>query len=784
MASSYKTIGDRLGRGELAIYYDYTQDVRNNRSYVTITGIYFASTVGWGNYFGDGVITISGDTSFSVNYTNDSSSGCYCSDAWDYQPLGNKSFGSFYVTHDSSGNGSFSIRVGPRSGSGYSDFNVFCSQGTYKNAEWSQGTSYQSLPKIDRTAPTVSLTASAASASSISISGTASVNCDSWDYSVDNGSWYNFSSVNGTSASGTITGLSAGTHTVKIRARKNSNYVYGTSGSVSVDTAPPTITPSVSNIGSSGFTISATSNVTCNIWDYSLDNGSTWTRISTTEGTSTSVTVTGLSPNTTYNVKVRARKKANNIYGTSSAVSAKTLGGSVLNTVYNFAADDATVAVKLNVTVYGTFYHRLHFKDTNGTLIATVQFSLSARTASDITLNLPASSRSLLLNAMPNVKTMQVDLTLETYADSGYQTLIGSSGPKRCTMTTSAANSSPVFTSFTYNDTETAVTAVTQNNQILVQFYSHLLVNVTAGTAINGASVTGYSVTIGDVSVDSPGTGTSIDVGQVSSSGTLTLRVTCSDSRGYYTSVEKTVTVLQYAQPTLSSFTLRRRNEIGKLIQLTFNGFVSSLPVSSVEKNALVSVILKYKQTSASTWTSINLTSAVTKTGLFFSYTNLELMELDETQSFDFMLIVTDNLGTLSQLEYAVILNQGTPLLAFRKRSATNNRPRVGVNNPEPVYELDVHGDIAMHDIVVQGFVAELNEEYLNNIKAGGYYMQFDAAKVLTNRNYPVASKPGLLEVLAGASGSAVQRYTLFDCSAVYIRYFAGSGSWSSWRAI
>lgn len=774
---AYFYIEDRLSRGQLVFYYNYTQDPRTNKSYVTITDIQFCSEVGWGNYYGDGIITIGGDTSISIAYTNDSASGCVCSGAYDYQTLGTKTYGSFYVSHNSSGAGSFYVTLGPRSGTGYSDFNVFCSQGTSKNAAWTAGTTWQSLPTIDRTAPTVSLSASAASTTSATITATASVACDYWWYRVDSGSWVGFTP---SSNQYTITGLSSGTHSIEVAARKTSNQVIGYSSAVSVDLAAPSVTASVTNIGSSGFTISAASDVTCNIWDYSLDNGSTWTRIGTTEGTSASVNVTGLNPNQTYNVKVRARKKANNIYGTSRAVSVTTLGGSILHTAYNFAADDDTVKVKINVTIYGTFYHKLYFKDTNGTQIAVVTFQGTARTASDLTLNLSATTRTRLLAATPTVKNMQVDLTLETYTDNTYATLVGSSGPKRCTMTTSAANSAPSFTDFTYQDTETVVTAITQNNQILLQSFSHLVVNAVAGTALNGSTITGYSVSIGDVSID--GTSTTLDVGAVSSFGNLTLRVTCSDSRGYYTSVDKTVTVLAYASPQLSSFTLRRQNEIGKLIQLMFSGSLSTIPISDVEKNALVSVVLKYKQTSASSWTTLNLASALTRNGLFFSYSNLDLMELDETQSYDFVLVVTDNLGTLSKLEYAVILNQGTPLLAFRKRSATNNRPRVGLNNPTPVYELDVHGDIAMHDVIVQGFVAELGEEYLNNLRTGGYYVQSDSGEAVTTRNYP-AAKIGLLEVLASPSGVVVQRYTPFDVSAVYMRYYDGS-AWTSWRAI
>lgn len=778
---AYKDIADRNGNGVIRINYSYTQDAKNNRSTVTVNSIGFYSTNWYATWFyAAGTVKIG---SGSVSYSNAGQvDGCYVGATYTEYTLGSKTMPSaFTVNHNSSGNGSFTIQL--NAASGYSDFNIFCSASGNGNCEWNGGTSVTvSLPQIDRTAPTVSLTASAASTSSISLSITSSVNAYGWAYSLDGGSYVTFDSQVGTTKTYTITGVSSGSHTVRVRATKYSNDVYGYSSTVTVDTSPPTITASVSGIGSSGFTISASSNVTCNIWDYSLDNGSTWTRISTTEGTSTSASVTGLSPNTTYNVKVRARKKSNNIYGTSSAVSATTLGGSILHSVANVTMDDSSPAASFVATVYGSFYHSFRIYDEDGTtLLRTLTFdSLAAGTNKTYSFSYPSATRASLLSHFPNTKTCVFKVVLETYSDSARTSLVGASGPQSFTASTTAANSSPTFTSFTYQDIESAVTAITQNNQILLQTYSHLKVTASAGTALNGSSITGYSVSIGDVSVS--GTSTILDVGAVNSSGSLTLKVTCSDSRGYSTSVQQTVTVLAYSKPRFTQFTLRRRNEIDSLVQLSLYGMVSSVKPGNTELNSIVQVKFKYKQTSDSTYTEVDITSAITISGLTFSYVNAQLLVLDETNSFDFYFYVYDAFGNLTVLEYYYLLNQGTPLLAFRKRSQTNNRPRVGVNNPTPYYELDVHGDIAMHDVLVLGFVAELTSEYLNNLKSGGYYTQSDASNALTTHNYPVA-KAGLLEILANGNGPVIQRYFPFDMAAAYARCYDGS-SWTSWKTI
>ena len=131
----------------------------------------------------------------------------------------------------------------------------------------------------------------------------------------------------------------------------------GPSGSYNVtlstiDRAAPTVTFSVSAITANGYKISASSTSTADIWQYSTNGGSTWTTFSTTASTSASVTLTSLSPNTTYSTLVRARRQYNQVYGTSGTTRVKTLGGAVVNSVNTVTADNATVTITLNVTVY------------------------------------------------------------------------------------------------------------------------------------------------------------------------------------------------------------------------------------------------------------------------------------------------------------------------------------------------------------------------------------------------------------------------------------------------
>lgn len=119
--------------------------------------------------------------------------------------------------------------------------------------------------------------------------------------------------------SGTYSGVSIGTITASTSVTLNS-----------IDRSAPTVSCSVTGITANGFKISGSSSATSDIWQYSLNGGSTWTQFSTTAGTSASITLSSLSPNTSYSVRVRARKKSNQVYGTSGTITAKTLGGAVI----------------------------------------------------------------------------------------------------------------------------------------------------------------------------------------------------------------------------------------------------------------------------------------------------------------------------------------------------------------------------------------------------------------------------------------------------------------------
>ena len=450
-----------------------------------------------------------------------------------------------------------------------------------------------------------------------------------------------------------------------------------------IDRAAPTVSLSTSSITASGVTISATSSATADIWQYSTDNGSTWTQFSTTAGTSASKAITGLSPNTTYYIKVRVRKKSNQVYGTSSAATVKTLGGAVVNSVTALTADAATVKVVINVTVYEASYTNTLVIKNGSTAYLTISGLSWSKGTADRTVTLTAAQRTTLLTAMSTIKSFTGTFAVSSYSGS---TQIGSTSSKTATVSTTAANSGPTLSGFTFADSYATTTAITGNDQLFIQGYSKLTVTPGTATAKNNATITNYTATCNGVSVSNT-TGDALTVGVVSKSGTVAVVLTVTDSRGYTASVSKNITVLAYAKPKVSSLTLRRTNDIEAEMQLVFNGSISAITVDSVQKNSLLYVRYRYKATSATSYSSyVSILSAVTQSGTSFSYSNLELRSLASDQSWDVHIQIRDQLNSLSSLDLYYVIPQGTPLVALRKKM-------VGINTPTPAAALDVVGD-------------------------------------------------------------------------------------------
>lgn len=530
-----------------------------------------------------------------------------------------------------------------------------------------------------------------------------------------------------------------------------------------IDRAAPSVSISTSNITPNAVTVSASASTTCDVWEYSTNGGSSWAQYSTSATTSTSKTITGLSPNTSYTIRVRARKKSNQVYGTSGNTTIKTLGPAVLNSVSTLTADNATVNLAFNWTVYSTaFTYSLAVKNGSITILTITIPAQSSTGTTSKTIALTSAQRTTLLSHMVNMKSFTGTFALTTKNGS---TQIGSVSSKTATVQTTSANSAPTFSGFTYQDSNSTTTSVTGNNQLFVKGYSRLSIAASTATAKNGASITQYEATIDGTTVKS--TSTALSVGVLNTAGNLTLTVKAIDSRGYEKSVSKTITVIAYEKISVASCTMRRVNEVEAITQVSFEANISKILVNGSNKNALNILRYRYKKTSDTAYGGYTtITSQATKTDTKISFSSDEFVSLDPDYSYDIQFWVYDK---LTNDDFTVTLPSGTPLLSKRRK-------KLGINNRRPKAALDVVGEIKMNGVYVLGYVGMVEGDF-NNYKSGGVYRYEGYGGV---SNAPGAG--GMLEVISNGTGYLIQRFTEYSSGCrMYIRSYYNNSTWTSW---
>lgn len=536
----------------------------------------------------------------------------------------------------------------------------------------------------------------------------------------------------------------------------------GTMALSNIDRAAPSVSVNVSSITANSVKITVSSSATANKWWYSLNGGSSWVEFNSSSGASKEITVTGLSPNTSYTIQACARKSYNGVDGYSGKTTVKTLGGSVLSSVSTLTADNATAKITLSATVYDTSYkHKLILKDGDTTVLTLTGLSLSNGSN---TITLTAAQRSSILADMAAKKSFTGTFELSTFSGSSQ---IGSASTKTATVQTTAANSAPTFSGFTYKDTNATAAGVTGNNQILIQSVSTLQVTASAATAKNGATISSYSVSAGGSTASN--TTVTLNVGKIYTSGTVPIIVTAIDSRGYTSSATVNITVIAYESIDITTAIMRRVNEVEDVTQVTLEGDITPVKVNNVNKNTLRKLYYQYKRTDASAYSSLtDITSFATFTDSGFTFTSDEWLSLDANYSWYVRFCVYDN---LTDDTATITVSQGTPLISFRRK-------KVGINKREPTQALDVDGNIAANGVIVLGYAGHVEGDF-NNYKNGGIFFAPTTSGI---SNAPPGGA-GYLEVLSATDGfNLIQRYTATAAGCkVYIRSFILNTNWTPW---
>lgn len=389
-----------------------------------------------------------------------------------------------------------------------------------------------------------------------------------------------------------------------------------------------------------------------------VSTGASYT-INSTASKSGSVTINGtkytfsftasLSGNQTKTLYTKTVTVAHNADGTKTCSFSATCGinvtlsGTYYGNVtasgtgtFNTIARASTISsVTSSVSVNGTNEVAVSITRAASSFTHTVVFSFGSysKTTTGVGTSTSYAIPQSWLNAIPNATSGTAKVTVTTYSGS---TKIGSAVSKNFTLTVPVS----VVPSISGVTIAEAVSGLAAQFGAYVQGKSKLSVKITAAGALS-STIKAYKTTIQGANF----TAASFTSGVLSKSGTSTVTITVTDSRGRTASTTRSITVTAYAAPKITSFQGFRCNADGtENYEGTYLNARVNFSISAVGNKNTASYTLEYKLQSASNWTALTSGSVYALNDNIISASGL--FGVDNT--FDIRLSVKDYFATVT----------------------------------------------------------------------------------------------------------------------------------------
>lgn len=301
-----------------------------------------------------------------------------------------------------------------------------------------------------------------------------------------------------------------------------------------------------------------------------------------------------------------------------------------------------------------------------------------SKTGTSYTFNLTQAERNVLLSACPNSNTLSVTFYIKTE-------LSGQTYYSTLTRTMTVKNANPTITGSSYADTNSTTTAITNNNQQIIQGRSTVAFNFTSLAALKYATLTKIDITVNAVTVSSNLSGSTVldktvSFGAINSSSNLSASIKLTDSRGNSTTQSLPIIMLAWSLPA-AIVTCSRKNNYYDETTLKVDATYSSLD----NKNT-ITIQYQYKKTTDSSWSAAQT-----------AQDNVPVtINLDNRYQWNIRVIVTDRIGSTT---YNLTVDRGIPIIFFDRK-----RRSVGVNTfPNSDETLEVEGDLLVNDHSIKG---------------------------------------------------------------------------------
>lgn len=249
------------------------------------------------------------------------------------------------------------------------------------------------------------------------------------------------------------------------------------------------------------------------------------------------------------------------------------------------------------------------------------------------------------MNDIPNSVAGSMYVIVETYnADNS---LVGT------TVSTVALNvpSSVVPTISTIAITDTGG-IIPASWGILVKGQSILHVKATASGAY-GSTILAYKIEALDVIRST----NDVDIGLISESGSVSVRVTVTDSRGRTATLTQSKSVTDYDAPVISALYIQRTNNQGVPVDNgTYLKVTLSCAVSSLASHNAMTIKIYHKRSDAETRT---LARTVTPTDISLTEVVYMISGMETSRSYDVDVEITDVLTTIPTVQSGILPAEG-----------------------------------------------------------------------------------------------------------------------------
>lgn len=458
-----------------------------------------------------------------------------------------------------------------------------------------------------------------------------------------------------------------------VKDTQNSGWCNYTSGTYQLDVAP-------AYTSITGFSVSALSetsvrfnwsaaNTVDYVW-YSTNNGSSWTGVDVADGTSGSFDVGGLSANTGYNFKIRVRRKDSQLTTDSGTYYASTYAYPYLTSVPEF-----TVGNSLTIGIYNPLGRSC--------VISVVGDNGTEYTGGTITgTNISGFNNSGWLNNWYSTLPSKTSGTYKARLKCTTGNVNQLSSGTKYSLNTSDAGFKPTFVVSNLTSISNSLHTDINGTDKFIKNHNNLSGTIKPMTPNRSSSGSYYNISssgLNTVKKDYSSSNINFTLGNMS---TDTFNVTAVDSRGFSTTVSKTITLIDYFNPYVTSAKITRQNGIGTKAILAFSGKYTNWS-GLLKTNAIQSI--KYKIGSGS-WKALPSSAKLTNSNGTWTLNATLDDTFNVTSSYSLYLQITDLLETVTTKAYTISTAD-----AFIWKDLANKRMGIG---KKPGYSLDVNGDI------------------------------------------------------------------------------------------